>query len=147
MQNHKQQDIPTNFDEAPRPAGMAETQRLSMNLLPTDEMREAKLWVEQILVPPTPVSDLLAMHGWLAPSGQLFACGWEKHNELTTVLGFKHESEIEQAGFCKLTQLRWLVEPRYCENGLQAAQWETIERWYERNKFPDEHFQRLCALA
>lgn len=115
-------------------------------LLPTDEMRAAKVWLETIASPPTVDDDLLAIHGWLCPAGKLYACGWEKHNDLTRALGYAHESDIEKAGFCKLSQLRWLVQPRYCARPLTDAQWGTIERWYEKNGFPEEHFLRLTAL-
>ena len=118
-----------------------------MALLPTDEMRAAKAWLEVVETPARPDTELLAMHGWLSPDGQLFACGWQKHNELTAALGYRHESELEAAGYCKLSQLQWLVGHRYCQNGLTEKQWETIERWYERNGFPEEHFLRLSSLV
>ena len=55
------------------------------------------------------------------------------------------ESAIEQAGFCKLTNLEWLVSARYCPRSLTDAQWATIERWYMRNGFAETHFLRLTA--
>lgn len=112
-------------------------------LTPTQRMRDAKGWLEVVENPPRADDQLLAIHGWLAPDGTLFACAWEKHNELATALGFSHESEIESAGYCKLSQLKWLVNPRYCARRLTRAQWKTIEEWYERNGYPEEHFIRL----
>ena len=121
--------------------------RSGLPLLATDEMLAAKAWLENIEVPPLADERLLAIHGWLSPDGALYACGWEKHDVLTAALGFEHESAIEAAGYCKLTALKWLVGPRYCRSGLTDDQWETIEQWYERNGFPEEHFLRLCSSA
>ena len=147
MQRHTTQNIMEGYEEQKTPIAGSAKPGVASSLLPTDEMRRAKRWLEVIQNPPQPDQDLLAIHGWLSPKGVLYACAWEKHNELTAALGFRHESEIEQSGFCKLSQLKWLVEPRYCEHGVTAAQWETIERWYEKNGFPDEHFMRLGALT
>jgi hypothetical protein len=122
-----------------------ESRHPGVPLMATEEMRAAKAWLENVRVPAQPDPDLLAIHGWLSPDGTLFACGWEQHNELTAALGFRHESEIEAAGYCKLTALRWLVETRYCQHGLTENQWATIEKWYARNGFPEEHFLRLCG--
>jgi len=116
-----------------------------MPLMATEEMLAAKAWLENVAVPPRADPALLAIHGWLSPDGTLYSCGWEQHNELTAALGYRHESLIEADGYCKLSALRWLVEPRYCQNGLSEQQWATIERWYESNRFPEEHFLRLCA--
>ena len=120
--------------------------RPGVSLVPTDEMRAAKAWLEKLEKPVRQDTELLAMHGWLSPEGKLYACGWKKHDELTSALGFAHESDIEAAGYCKLSQLKWLVQPRYAQQGINDAQWCTIEKWYQRNGFPEEHFMRLCAL-
>jgi hypothetical protein len=147
MQRHATQSI-LEMAEEPKKAGNSSgmvTQ--GMALLATEEMRGAKAWLEVIEKPPVPDNELLAIHGWLSPEGILYACGWERHNELTEALGYRHESDIEKAGYCKLTQLKWLVGPRYCERGLTNEQWETIEKWYERNGFPEEHFIRLSAIT
>ena len=114
-------------------------------LLPTAEMRAAKGRLEPVLDPPTRDADLLSMNGWLAPDGALYSCGYRTHDLLCRVLGFTHESAIEQAGFCKLTNLEWLVSARYCPRALTDAQWATLERWYVRNGFPETHFLRLTA--
>lgn len=114
-------------------------------LLPTAEMRAAKGRLEPVQDPPTEDEDLLAMNGWLAPDGTLYTCGYKTHDALCRILGFKHESELEQAGFCKLANLEWLVSPRYCPRELSEAQWGTIERWYERNRFPQAHFMKLSS--
>lgn len=119
--------------------------RKAFKLEPTDEMRKAKSWIETVVTPPRADKTLLAMHGWLSPSGDLYACGWEDHDALTSALGFAHQSEIEAAGFCKLSRLEWLVAQRYRERELTAEQWTTIERWYERNNFPEEHYLRLAT--
>ena len=126
-------------------AEVAEKRR-GVSLVPTDEMRDAKAWLERLEDPVKPDRDLLATHGWLDPEGLLYASGWEKHNELTRALGFTHESDIEDAGYCKLSQLKWLVGPRYCKKGVTDEQWSTIEKWYQRNGFPEEHFLRLSIL-
>lgn len=147
MQTHKPQTLfEIENGELPRPVELR-PRMAPAPLQPTDEMRRAKAWIEAIQCPPEPDHELLATHGWLSPDGILYACGWKQHDKLTLALGFKHEAEIEEAGFCKLTQVRWLVEPRYCGTGLTDRQWQTIERWYERNGFPDEHFMRLGALV
>jgi len=114
-------------------------------LLPTAEMRAAKGQLEAVLDPPIRDDECLSMNGWLAPDGTLYSCGYKTHDLLCRVLGFAHESEIEQAGFCKLTNLEWLVSARYCPRSLTEAQWATIERWYVRNSFPATHFLKLTA--
>lgn len=125
------------------PEGYGLARPAASGLRPTEEMKRAKGWVERISKPPVPDNDLLATHGWLSPSGELFACGWEKHTELSRAMGFSHDSEVEAAGYCKLTQLNWLVSPKYCACPLTMEQWKTIEKWYEKNRFPEEHFIRL----
>lgn len=122
-----------------------ETGVVPNDLVPTEEMRRARLWLEKIEEPPLPDKELLSVHGWLSPEGELYACGWERHDELTKALGYRHESDIEEAGFCKLSRLTWLVQPRYCKSGLTESQWETIERWYDRNGFCESHYLRLAA--
>lgn len=112
-------------------------------LQPTEAMQRARAWLETIKTPPEPDASLLAMNGWLCPEGHLYACAWQKHDPLTHALGFKHQSEIEEAGYCKLSRLEWLVEPRYRTQPLTAAQWQTISRWYETNGYPVEHYLRL----
>jgi hypothetical protein len=114
-------------------------------LQPTDEMRCAKGRLERLVDPPLQDSELLAMHGWLAPDGTLYSCGYRCHDALGQRLGFAHESDIEQAGYCKLSNLEWLVAARYCPRALTEAQWDTIERWYTRNAFPQAHFLRLTT--
>jgi hypothetical protein len=114
-------------------------------LLPTAEMRAARGRLEAVLDPPLRDQECLSMNGWLAPDGTLYPCGYKTHDLLCRVLGFAHESGIEQAGFCKLTNLEWLVSARYCPRTLTDAQWATIERWYARNGFPQSHFMRLTA--
>ena len=114
-------------------------------LLPTAEMRAAKGRLEPVLDPPLRDEECLSMNGWLAPDGALYSCGYKSHDQLCRVLGFAHESAIEQAGFCKLTNLEWLVSARYCPRSLTDAQWATIERWYMRNGFAETHFLRLTA--
>ena len=141
--HHAQPNLALHDEENPRLSPSRQPQGLP--LLATEEMRVAKAWLEKVEIPAQQDTALLAIHGWLSPEGALYACGWEQHNVLTAALGFRHESDIEGAGYCKLSALRWLVQPRYCQTGLTEAQWETIERWYERNGFPDEHFLRLCA--
>lgn len=114
-------------------------------LEPTEAMRRAKAWVEAISHPPVPEKSMLAMHGWLSPEGDLYACGWQKHDELARALGFLHQSEIEGAGYCKLSSMEWLVAPRYRARELTEQQWETISEWYEKNGFPEEHYLRLTT--
>lgn len=146
MDRHRAQPDLALLINAPSPVS-PERERKLPPLMPTEEMRKAKAWLERIATPPQPDDELLAIHGWLEPEGRLYACGWEKHNELTKALGFGHESEVEAAGYCKLSALAWLVGPKYCQKGLTEAQWATIERWYARNGFPEEHFLRLCGSA
>lgn len=127
--------VPAVRPEAPR----------KLKLEPTEMMRRAKSWVEAISHPPVAERSMLAMHGWLSPAGELFACGWQKHDDLARALGFLHQSEIEGAGYCKLSNLEWLVAPRYRTRELTEAQWETIGDWYEQNGFPEEHYLRLTT--
>jgi hypothetical protein len=143
MDRHQSQMYFELTPEKPALVERIEERRDVGALVPTEEMRKAKGWIEVIKKPPEPARELTVIHGWLSPEGVLFACAWEKHNELTKALGFSHESEIENAGYCKLSQLKWLVQKRYCANGLTEAQWATIEQWYARNGFPEEHFMRL----
>lgn len=112
-------------------------------LTPTEAMREAKGRLENIGSTPIVDKDLLASHGWLSPDGALYACGYKAHDMLCRLLGYEHESAIENAGFCKLSNLEWLVSARFCARELTEAQWETIEDWYSRNNFPEAHFVRL----
>ena len=84
------------------------------------------------------------MHGWLAPSGDLYPCAFTAHEALCLALGFAHESAIEGAGYCKLSNLAWLVQSGYRSQPLTDAQWATIERWYDVNGFPQAHFLRLA---
>jgi hypothetical protein len=145
MDSHKSQ---SNFELAEE-SGMPRLARSSAGpvnvLVPTDAMRRAKSSLAVNQGKPIEDRELLAMHGWLSPDGTLYACEFEKHGTLADALGYDHESKIERAGYVKLTQLKWLVEARYCGESLTAAQWETIERWYEKNDFPEEHFIRLTA--
>jgi len=145
MDRHQPQQYFELIEERPITSSGIDNRGPRSVLAPTEEMRKAKAWLEVIKRPPEPDEQLLAIHGWLSPTGELYACGWEKHNDLTRALGFQHESEIEEAGFCKLSQLNWLVQARYCDQSLTAAQWTTIERWYARNGFPEEHFLRLSG--
>ena len=114
-------------------------------LLPTPEMRQAKGRLESVGEVPTRDEELLAMNGWLAPDGTLYSCGYRTHDALCRALGFAHESGLEQAGYCKLSQLEWLVSARYCPRALTEAQWATIERWYARNGFAQTHFMKLTS--
>lgn len=147
MDQHKEQkwiDFPLTVARvAPTPVEAPYNARLGLE--PTARMRRAKAFVEEIQCPPKPDKHLVAMNGWLCPQGQLYGCAWKNHDELTTALGYRHESEIEEAGFCKLSRLEWLVEPRYRTTPLTEAQWKTISNWYEKNGFPDEHYLRLTA--
>jgi hypothetical protein len=131
----------TSSYEAPMPVA----DRRLPPLLPTPEMRQAKGRLEAVGEVPTRDAELLAMNGWLAPDGTLYSCGYRTHDPLCRALGFVHESALEQAGYCKLSQLEWLVSPRYCPRELTEAQWATIERWYERNGFPQAHFLKLAS--
>jgi hypothetical protein len=72
-------------------------------LLPTPEMRQAKGRLESVGEVPTRDDELLAMNGWLAPDGTLYSCGYRTHDALCRALGFVHESGLEQAGYCKLS--------------------------------------------
>lgn len=126
--------------------GMVVTNRAESRLsklTPTAEMRRAKGKLEAIGRPPAEDRELLASHGWLSPEGNLYACGYKDHDTLCRLLGFERESAIENAGYCKLSNLEWLVSPRFCARELTEAQWETIERWYSRNNFSEAHFVRL----
>jgi hypothetical protein len=118
--------------------------RLS-RLTPTAEMKKAKGRLEAFGDPPTEDRELLASHGWLSPDGRLYACGYKDHDTLCRMLGYEHEAAIESAGYCKLSNLEWLVSPRFCARELTEAQWETIENWYNKNHFPEAHFMRLAT--
>lgn len=113
----------------------------------TAEMRAAKGRLETLRTRPREDTELLATHGWLCPEGHLYSCGYTDHDALCRLLGFEHESEIENAGWCKLANLEWLVQPRYCARVLSEDQWSTIERWYARNGFPEAHFLRIALGA
>lgn len=130
---------------SPMEARLPAADRRLPPLLPTPEMRQAKGRLEAVVDVPTCDGELLAMNGWLAPDGTLYSCGYRTHDRLCRALGFAHESGLEQAGYCKLSQLEWLVSPRYCPRELTEAQWATIERWYERNGFPQAHFLKLAS--
>jgi len=119
----------------------------TVKLVPTDRMRQAKGWIEKISQPPEEDKELLAIHGWLSPDGKLYACSFKSHDVLCKALGFNHESEIENAGFCKLTEMAWCVAPRYSKVGLTPEQWRTIEQWYDSNDLPDSHYMRLFENA
>jgi hypothetical protein len=108
-------------------------------------MRLAKGRLERVTSPPLVDRELLAMHGWLSPGGDLYPCAFKDHDVLCRALGYAHESVIENAGYCKLSNLEWLVSPRYCARELTDAQWTTIERWYDSNEFPQAHFLRLVT--
>jgi hypothetical protein len=114
-------------------------------LTPTNEMKKAKGRLEAIGDPPLEDIELLACHGWLSPEGNLYACGYKDHDTLCRMLGYQHEAAIESAGYCKLSNLEWLVSPRFCARELTEAQWETIENWYNSNNFPEAHFMRLAT--
>lgn len=144
MDKHQTQPLLGLNPEAPaRTRVSAADLRKIAKLLPTDRMRQAKGWVEKLTSPPSEDKALLAIHGWLSPTGKLYACGFKRHDALCEALGFGHESEIESKGFCKLSDMSWYVAPRYREIGLTESQWATIERWYERNGLPDSHYMRL----
>lgn len=116
-------------------------------LLLTDEMRCAKGRLEDESGELIVDDELLSSHGWLDPSGSLYPCGFKRHDHLASRLGFTHASEIERSGFVKLANLNWLIGGRWGTGELTEAQWETIERWYERNRFPKEHYLKLCATV
>lgn len=123
--------------------GCNSTEGRHAGLTPTEAMREAKGRLENIRSNPVVDKELLASHGWLSPDGALYACGYKAHDMLCRMLGYEHESAIENAGFCKLSNLEWLVSARFCARELTEAQWQTIEEWYNRNRFPEAHFLRL----
>ena len=151
MDRHQQQSIfpPINEDSTKLHQGLIPTTagggRLT-GLIATEEMREKKGVLErgtdELLVD----RDLLACHGWLAPSGELYPCAYKGHDRLAARLGSTHK-EIEERGYIKLANLKWLVEARYRSKEVTDDQWKTIESWYERNGFPEAHLLRLITLV
>jgi hypothetical protein len=131
------------IDSARREPG---PERRLPSLHPTEQMRRAKGRLESLSDPPRADTELLAAHGWLAPDGTLYACAFKQHDALGRALGFEHESHVEGAGYCKLSNLEWLVSARYTARALTDAQWATIEAWYVSNDFPQAHFLRLVAM-
>lgn len=144
MDKHQTQPLIGLSAEPPALQGVAPkiTPR-NVKLIPTNRMRQAKGWVERIAEPPVEDAQLLAIHGWLSPEGKLYACSFKCHDLLCKALGYRHESDIENAGFCKLSEMAWCVAPRYRKVGLTSEQWATIERWYDNNDLPDSHYMRL----
>jgi hypothetical protein len=135
------------MDERPCAHAASPPEKRVPSLRATAEMRAAKGRLETLRQPAREDTELLATHGWLAPDGRLYACGYTDHDALCRLLGFEHESEIENAGWCKLANLEWLVQPKYCARVLTEDQWSTIEHWYARNGFPEAHFLRIAIGA
>ena len=125
----------------------SETRGGPKGLVATEEMRCASTGIGNQEGKVVADTELLAMHGWLAPDGSLYACALKTHTALAIKLGYRHESAIEKAGYVKLANLRWLVQPRYRERELTTEQWGAIESWYTRNGFPAAHFLKLMAEA
>lgn len=117
-------------------------------LYPTETMLNAGLSIknpEQIKrsgISYTPVQSLHAIHGWLSPQGELFACGFKQHDILIQLLGFQYELHAENAGWCKLCNMQWLVDPRYLGKPLSRQQLSSIKRWYQLNGFPVSHYNK-----
>lgn len=152
MDRHQQQKaIPTLIDDSSRLSQLSIPTSSADGTLPslaaTPGMRAAKARLEEETGELIVDDELLASHGWLSPEGQLYPCGFKRHDCLAGRLGFSHASAIEERGYIKLANLRWLVERRYRTNELTDAQWSTIEAWYEKNGFPKEHYLKLFTMV
>lgn len=77
-----------------------------------------------------------AINGWLDPEGKLYPCPPKQHDPLIVYLGFRFEYEAEDAGWCKLSNLRWLLGRRHGNRGLTTPQKRTLEQWHWTNGFP-----------
>lgn len=115
-------------------------------LIATERMRKNKGLLERDSDELIVDRELLACHGWLAPTGELYPCAFKGHDRLAVRLGSTHK-ELEEQGYIKLANLKWLVEARYRSKEVTDQQWRTIEAWYERNGFPEAHFLRLITLV
>lgn len=84
--------------------------------------------------------QLLAANGWLSPDGKLFSCPYRHHSYLTVNLGHNSEADLEQIGWIKLSQNRFLLNSRYAEIVITPEQQETIAAWHASNELSTEYF-------
>lgn len=84
--------------------------------------------------------NLLSINGWLTPQGELFGCAWQNHYATLSMTGYKTEKDAELAGYIKLSEMHWHIEPRWQQITLNAAQMATIIAWHEKNNLRKDYF-------
>lgn len=115
----------------------------SADLVPTMRMKNFNVNLPQTLDVLVQDNRLLATNGWLSKDGTLYACRWRQHKNITLALDMLNEAEMERSGYIKLTNMKWLVEDRYCDTNITPEQINTIKSWYELNDLPKSSFELL----
>lgn len=85
-------------------------------------------------------NSYLSINGWMCPSGIIYPCKWRQHTECVITLGFKTESAIEQNGWIKLSQMKWMLEGRYGNVILTDEQRDTIQKWHKHNNLKTDYY-------
>lgn len=114
------------------------------NPLPPKASHEMSLFEANLPIEMTKqTSDsLLAINGWLSPKGQLISCKWRQHSYCLNIIGYKTESECENDGWIKLSQMKWMISKRYKKIILTEEQKTTINQWHLINNLSKSHFNQ-----
>lgn len=112
------------------------------DLYPTMRMKQFNGNLPQTLEVLVEDNRLLSINGWLSPEGTLYACRWRQHRYVTLALDMISEGEMERSGFIKLTNMKWLVEDRYCPSQITPKQIETITNWFLLNELDQLSFEK-----
>lgn len=119
----------------------------SRMLEPTPAMRNASAMLGTQGYSLTANENFAVMNCWLSPEGDMYPCIYKAHQALLVALGFSDDSEMEDAGWIKLTRLRWCVTEVEAPLGVTDAQWSTIARWLELNQYPVQVLYELQRAA
>jgi hypothetical protein len=87
-----------------------------------------------------PEPSLMACNGWLSPRGELLPCKWRAHSNLSKIIGYANEYDLEEKGWIKLTQMKWLTKNRYSANKLTDDQYNTILNWHKSNNIEIDYY-------
>jgi hypothetical protein len=116
---------------------------ITSNLVPTTRMKQYNANLPQTLEVLVEDNRLFSINGWLSPHGVLYACRWRQHRNISLALDMASEAQMERAGYIKLTNMKWLVENRYCTGNITQKQIDTIANWFALNELSIQTFEKL----
>jgi hypothetical protein len=119
------------------------TKNITGALVPTIRMKQFNANLPQNLELLMEDNRLLSINGWLSPKGILYACRWRQHRHISLALDMANEAQMERSGYIKLTNMRWLVESKYCTVAITPEQIQTITNWYTLNELSIQSLSEL----